>query len=59
MHDILEIRLCHLHVHLHVYDVTIRWAQDTQMFLVTREKKEMENISLLQRQKKSISHRDV
>ena len=52
MHDILEICLCHLHVHLHVYDVTIRWAQDTQMFLVTREKREMENISLLQRRKK-------
>ena len=41
MHDVLEIGLCHLHVHLHVYNVTIRWAQDTQMFLVNR-KKEME-----------------
>ena len=39
MHNVLEIHLCHLHVHLHVYNVTIRWAQDTQMFLVTREKK--------------------
>ena len=53
MHDVLEIRLCHLHVPLHIYDVTIRWAPDTKMFLVTREKKEMENISLLERRKKN------
>ena len=39
IHDILEIGLSHLHVHLHINNVMVRWAQDTQMFLVTRKKK--------------------